>query len=103
MGEHGTFITEQSCPQCIETLREVCQKYPAITAFETASSLAGRIGGIYAGEEAHTMQWALEDADLCHPLRVVVVTEGGGVVLLYSGKRDEAVGDSLNVKVRCLK
>ncbi len=90
MSERGSFCTEYIyCQHCFAVAREVLtgdDKYlcgsilPSWQPGETLPIIAGKIGGMYAGEELHTFAWDLAprlESRLCHRLRIAVLAEQG--------------------------
>ena len=92
MSERGSFVTEYIyCGACFEATKSVLlsdSKYlKGITIPHWSGSeggeiqiIAGKIGGLYAGEELNTFEFLLipQLADqLCHPMRIAVLAEAG--------------------------
>ncbi len=90
MSERGSFCTEYIyCQRCRDvvcgilggTEKHLCGSLlPSWLPGETLPIVAGKIGGMYAGEELHTFEWELLprlESRLCHPLRVAVLAEQG--------------------------
>lgn len=91
MSERGSFVTEYIyCKECFSRLKEVLlskDKYLCSTTIPTWEEnggelpiIAGKVGGLYAGEEAHTFEFQLADAiesALCEgcTLTVAVIPE----------------------------
>ena len=92
MSERGSFVTEYiHCSKCLSSAKAVLlgnDKYLCSTTIPTWDGtgaelpiIAGKIGGLYAGEELDTFDIYLADElskVLCHPLRVAVLAEQGG-------------------------
>ena len=93
MSERGSFVTEYIyCAHCLEAAREVLlrrEKFlcsTEIPSWEGADPatylpiIAGKVGGLYAGEELNTFEFDLCDelaTRICHPLRIAVLAEQG--------------------------
>ncbi|MGI0034607.1 MAG: hypothetical protein ACRD98_01885 [Nitrososphaera sp.] len=61
---------------------------------ETLPIVAGKIGGMYSGEELHTFELEilpLLEARLCHPVRVAVIAESGEKIFTCNPSILEAV------------
>lgn len=91
MSERGSFVTEYIyCDKCLEACKRVLlanEKYlrgiiiPGWEGLkEDLPIIAGKIGGLYGGEELHTFEWYLIpelQKTICHPLRIAVLAEDG--------------------------
>lgn len=90
MSERGSFVTEYVyCPKCFEVLKTVLlgnDKYlksevvPSWESDRRLPIIAGKIGGLYGGEELDEMEhkYGLEiEAGICHPVRLAVLAEDG--------------------------
>lgn len=84
MSERGSWVTQYVyCDDCATALVEVLAKhydpkYLTVTRLSN-SIVAGKIGGLWAGEELNTFDIELRgeiEKAICHPLRIVVVPEG---------------------------
>lgn len=114
MSERGSFVTEYIyCPQCFEAAKKVLlgkDKYLCSVAIPTWEKevpkrnkrlpphepelpiIAGKIGGLYAGEEVHAMEEYLRELAplLCdgHDVTVAVLPDSGdGAFLSTRGIR----------------
>ena len=88
MSERGSFVTENIyCPRCFEAAKKVllCREMYLCSEVLThpggeLTIIAGKVGGLYAGEELHTFEFEL-NAELakgiCHPVRIAVLAESG--------------------------
>lgn len=91
MSERGSFITEYIyCPECFEQAKKVLlmqEKYLCSQILDSWSSgnitmpiIAGKIGGLYCGEELDTFIGELIpaiEALICHSMRIAVLAETG--------------------------
>lgn len=91
MSERGSFVTEYIyCDKCFAACKAVLlgrEKYlcstvvPAWSEHETELPIiAGKIGGLYGGEELHTFEfWLIPELGkvICHPVRLAVIAEQG--------------------------
>ncbi len=91
MSERGSFVTEYIyCPICLNATKLILirrDKYlcstalPYLNDFTNLPIIAGKIGGIYAGEEFITFELEiiplLEEA-LCHEIKIAVLSESKG-------------------------
>ncbi len=89
MSERGSFVTEYIyCKKCLEAAKEVlldnhkylCSRVIGGWGVFDLPIIAGKIGGLYAGEALHDFEAeylpSLE-ALICHPMRVAVLAEAG--------------------------
>lgn len=101
MSQRGSFVTEYIyCDKCFEAAKKVLiadDKYLAATTISpwTGSSdkelpiIAGKIGGIYSGEEfvIFEKELLLELSKvICHPLRIAVLAEDGEKIYTVSSQ-----------------
>jgi hypothetical protein len=90
MSERGSFVTEYIyCSRCFEAAKAVllgrakhlcATTVPGWSSEEELPIIAGKVGGMYAGEEidAFSTRYTKELAPrLCHPLRIAVLAETG--------------------------
>lgn len=89
MSERGTWVTEHIyCQQCVDRFQEFLidsgcgtngEKYWSYVKL-SPWSFAGRISGLYSGEELHDWDSIAEDLGkvLCHPVRVAVISDTAG-------------------------
>jgi len=91
MSERGSFVTEYIyCEDCRVAAQSVLlgQTKYLCSAFvhswegdegKTLPIIAGKIGGLYPGEELHDMVGYIEELqpELCHDLRICVLAETG--------------------------
>ena len=98
MSERGTFITQHiNCNACAWGLRSALSGFEPTKFFCIADSevfygeggvpriTAGRIGGLYAGEELHSFEDHIAPviaASICHPVRVAVLAADGERVFI---------------------
>jgi len=85
MSERGSFVTEFIyCPNCFEAIKPILiddNKYLDSTTIKTRPIIAGKIGGLYAGEELHTFEFDLIpqlEKVICHKIRIAVLSDTGG-------------------------
>lgn len=93
MSERGSFCTEYVyCKQCFAAVKEVLErhrddKYLNFTELDYYPIIAGKIGGIFAGEELFRVlpldttpardAFGMELARaICHPIRIAVLPDG---------------------------
>lgn len=96
MSERGSYVTEYVyCPECFKGLESVLCGTPdkGLTATRVTSwhpdktlpIIAGKVGGLWAREEIHIfdieLRELIEEA-ICHPLRIAVLPDSGGIELL---------------------
>lgn len=95
MSERGSFVTEYIyCAACFGVVRAaLCgdrHKYlcagPVPTWIKGGDPfpiIAGKIGGLYSGEEIHSMQNYIREfsRELCHDVRIAVLAESGQEIL----------------------
>lgn len=91
MSERGSFVTEYVyCGKCFEACRSVLlgrEKYLCSTTIPSWSPhegrlpiIAGKIGGLYGGEELHSFEFHLIpelEKFLCHTVRIAVLADEG--------------------------
>jgi hypothetical protein len=96
LSERGSYVTEYVyCPECFEGLKAIlfvpAEKYLTATLVtswhpdKTLPIIAGKVGGLAAGEERFTFDVVLRphiESALCHPLRIAVLPDSGGFELL---------------------
>lgn len=95
MSERGSFVTEFIyCPDCLEKLKAVLVKEGKflrgvlIEGWEGGPDvlpiIAGKVGGLAPGEESVVFQFELFTAANapCHPVRIAVLPDRGGGLLL---------------------
>lgn len=98
MSERGTWVTEHIyCAQCLETFQKFLSERGCLTdrnkywsyVKPSAWCFAGRISGLYAGEEIHDWDSMAEDLAkiLCHPLRIAVLAENGEKIYKIGGEQ----------------
>lgn len=88
MSERGSFVTEYIyCPKCLSAIKKILlrkEKYLCsviIPSWEKRQKLpivAGKIGGLYSGEELNTFEYELNKKlakVICHPLRIAVLPD----------------------------
>lgn len=100
MSERGSFVTEYIyCSKCLDVLKAVLLrqgKYlcsAQIPSWELTPDakplpiIAGKVGGGYQSEEVRLMRDHLDGVGekLCHPVKIVVITDGGQVVTIELG------------------
>jgi hypothetical protein len=97
MSDSGSFVTEYIyCDKCFEAAKKALlrrEKYMcstiipswAKTETEGLPIIAGKIGGLYSGEEIDSFeQYVIPDElepVICHPLRIAVLAESGSAIL----------------------
>lgn len=105
MSERGSFTTEYSyCDKCIEALKPIlcCDEkymhgvpipmYGGSNEMEHLPIIAGKVGGLWGGEEVFTFHHILRErieAVICQDFRIAVLPENGSdEILLFkpSGK-----------------
>lgn len=90
MSETGSFVTDHiNCDKCLEAAKEVLlgrDKHlcsVVIHGWGNKSYLpiiAGKIGGLYRGEELHTFEDEFIPElrkTICHPIRIAVLAQDG--------------------------
>jgi len=84
MSERGSFVTQYIyCPKCFEIVKDVLvddDKYLDSMPIKNQPIVAGRIGGLYANEESHAMEFeygTILNERLCHRVQVAVLCEAG--------------------------
>jgi hypothetical protein len=84
MSERGSFVTQYIyCPRCFEIVKDVLvddDKYLDSMPIKNQPIVAGKIGGLYANEEAIAMEIEFGTAlneRLCHRVKVAVLCEAG--------------------------
>ncbi len=91
MSERGSFVTQYIyCNKCLEAAKAVLldrRKYLCSTELpgwnetgDTLPIIAGKIGGLYSGEELDTFEFELNEElspRICHPLRIAVLADQG--------------------------
>jgi len=91
VSERGSFCTEYIyCAKCFEAAKSVLlkrEKYICSTMIPTWEQsggdlpiIAGKVGGVYAGEELVTFDQTYTEAlakVICHPMRIAVIAEVG--------------------------
>ena len=89
MSERGSFVTQYIyCDKCFAAVKSVLlgrDKYLCSTAIPAWSEheselpiVAGKIGGLYRGEELHTFEFEFVpnlEKLVCHPVRIAVLAE----------------------------
>ena len=85
MSERGSFVTEFIyCHQCFESAKKILlgdDKYLDSSVIKDRPIIAGKIGGLYSGEELVTFEFKLIpqlEEILCHDLRIAVLSDSGG-------------------------
>lgn len=100
MSERGSFCTEYVyCPVCLSAAKFVLLsrgKYLCSTVLLSWDGegkylpiIAGKIGGLYSGEEIDTFRDELIpqlEGLICHPLRIAVLAESGQEILTANPK-----------------
>lgn len=102
MSERGSFVTQYVyCGKCFKALKKILiqdHKYHSAISLPGWTGLngglpiiAGKIGGLYAGEEIHTFEDELVPSlapKLCHAVRIAVLAEQGEKILtIQPGKK----------------
>lgn len=84
MSERGSFVTEYIyCNKCFEAAKGILLKKQSLrdmVAMVGSQILAGKIGGLYSGEELDVFEYEIMPnlaKVLCHPMRVAVLAESG--------------------------
>lgn len=101
MSERGSFVTEwMYCDRCFRCVKEVLEQsekhltgiaipWPHDNNLEMPI-VAGRIGGLYQGEEIDAMKELITDQlepILCHAVRIAVLSEQDEVILVANPSR----------------
>ena len=105
MSERGSFVTEYFyCSKCFEAVKEVLkgdEKYlktvqipmwKGCSQDEHLPILAGKIGGLYSGEELHTFEFEFIPKiaeKICHPIRIAVLVDNGEKIFKIKPNRKE--------------
>lgn len=102
MSERGSFVTEYIyCNECLAAAKQVLlssEKHMCsaiIPSWEGCPEkelpiIAGKIGGLFSGEELHTFEFELGPAlakVICHPLRIAVLAESGEQIFAIAPTR----------------
>ncbi|KKQ03952.1 MAG: hypothetical protein US15_C0073G0007 [Candidatus Moranbacteria bacterium GW2011_GWF1_36_4] len=95
MSERGSFVTEYVyCAKCFEAIKPIllddekflCSRIlPSWEPGQLLPIIAGKIGGLYLGEELHTFDFELNEKIskvICHPIRIAVLAETGEQIFL---------------------
>lgn len=117
MSERGSFVTDYIyCPECLKAMESVLvrsgkyltgRRIESWQVGEFLPIIAGKIGGMYGGEEIVEMTYELFTPDNapCHPVRMAVLSDTGGAAVLKvcpDGSVEEmcriAAGSPLEVK-----
>lgn len=99
MSERGSFVTEYIyCDKCFAALKKLLVSNDKYLCSRTISSwhskpfmflfnkkeelpiIAGKVGGLYSGEELNTFEFELNPKIakvICHPVRIAVLAESG--------------------------
>jgi len=88
MSERGSFCTEYIyCDKCLEVVQSILIDNDKFLSSETIPThshepriVAGKIGGLFPGEELLDMECEYGPAiaaRICHPLRIAVLAEKG--------------------------
>ncbi len=90
MSERGSFVTQYiDCDECFNATKKILLKtdkflcssvIPGWSNEPELPIIAGKIGGLYSGEELHTFEFEIIPdlaAKICHPLRIAVLAENG--------------------------
>ena len=112
MSERGSFVTEYIyCLKCFESLEKILldkQKYLCSVAIPTwvenlnlvnqgnrdvLPIIAGKIGGLWPGEELFTFDYCLRDAIenvICHEVKIAVLADcGEGSIFTFKNKLND--------------
>lgn len=88
MSERGSFVTQYIfCGKCLEAAKKELLSREKYLCSEVLTHprgefgiIAGKVGGLYAGEELHTFENELIpelSKIICHPMRIAVLAESG--------------------------
>lgn len=103
MSERGSFVTQYIyCDECLEAAKKILlhsHKYLNSTLIphwsksegEYMPIIAGKIGGLYAGEELDDFENKIApdlSVTICHPMRVAVIAEQGEKIFTINPKQD---------------
>ena len=107
MSERGSFVTEYVyCSKCFEVVKSVllgANKYlcSIVLPFHAEGYgdsgkdlpiVAGKIGGLYAGEELHVMEFELIpqlSKGICHKVRIAVLADNGERVFVAAPEKGQ--------------
>ena len=104
MSERGSFVTEYCyCDKCFEVAKKYLlgdEKYlcsrivPSWQDGKFLPIIAGKVGGLYAGEERHWIERTLLEMsdELCHEFSVAVLPDDisqAGIISTHPGQRKE--------------
>ncbi len=84
MSERGSFVTQYIyCPDCFEAAKKILLgdgKYLDSTVIKDKPIIAGKIGGLYGGDEFTTFIGIIPDLEktICHNLRIAVLSDSDG-------------------------
>jgi hypothetical protein len=98
MSERGTWVTEYIyCPGCVEQFKRFLVDTGCLTdgskywSYVQLSpwAFAGRISGLYAGEELHAWEHMVQEYGpmMCHPIRIAVLAENGSQIFQFGGEQ----------------
>ena len=105
MSQRGSFVTEHIyCEKCLAAVVAVLATDPhkylwgTLLPFSADGPdpnfpiVAGKIGGLYAGEEIHEMERYIEELEphLCHDIKIAVLAESGEAILTAKAKMMKA-------------
>ncbi len=102
MSERGSFTTEYIyCNKCFQVVSEVLvdrDKYLCSTIIpswceQRIPIVAGKIGGLYAGEELVAMEYKYIpeiEKRICHDVRIAVLAESGEKILTARASKEES-------------
>lgn len=104
MSERGSFVTQYIyCEKCLAVARKhLIDKEKYLCSVEIPSwidntsphlpIIAGKIGGLYQGEEIHTIAHEIGpkiNNEICHSLTIVVIADSGTVGLIKCNPGEE--------------
>ena len=98
MSERGSFVTEYIyCNECFEAAKKILlgrEKYLCSAIIpswcdQTIPIIAGKVGGMYRGEEIDTFkkEYIPElEKIICHPMRIAILAEIGQEIITIEPK-----------------
>jgi len=101
MSERGSFITEYMyCEKCFNAVKEILLStgyniHPIVIPWSSSEHLpiiAGKIGGLYSGEELVHMEYDIVpkiEKKICHNVRIAVLAECGEKIFTAHPEKDQ--------------
>jgi hypothetical protein len=98
VSERGSFVTEYIyCDKCFSALKKALIEdgygdHASVLLGQSAKGefefpiIAGKVDGLYSGEEIHGMEYVIEEyvqPNICHPVRICVLADTGGEQIFH--------------------